>query len=70
MPVWVEEGLFLQFSFVSWCAFYKLVEPGSQVGAHSPVVTFTSHLASPQSPPLLGHPSLVHGILNAVCVIC
>lgn len=69
MPVWGGEGPSLQFNFVSLCAFYKLVELGSQVGAHSPVVTFIGHLASPQSPPLLGHPSLVLGILNTVCVI-
>lgn len=46
-------GPFLQFNFASLCTFYKLVEPGSQVGAYSSMVTFTGHLASPQSPPFL-----------------
>lgn len=29
MPLWQGRGPFLQFSFVSLCAFYKLVKPGS-----------------------------------------
>ena len=43
--VWGRGGSSIQFHLVPLCAFYKLVEPGSQVGAHSPV-TFTGHLAS------------------------
>lgn len=51
MPVWRGAGPSLQFNFVSLCAFYKLVEQGAQVGAHSFMVAFTGHLASSQSPP-------------------
>ena len=51
IPVWGGGGASLQFHLVPLCAFYKLVEPGSQIGAHSPVLTFMGHLANPQSPP-------------------
>lgn len=51
IPVWVGGGASLQFHLVPLCAFYKLVKPGSQIGAHSPVLTFTGHLASPQPHP-------------------
>ena len=50
-PMWGGGGSSVQFHLVPLCAFYKLVEPGPQVGAHSPV-TFTGHLAS-----LNPHPS-------------
>lgn len=51
MPVWGGAGPSLQFSFVSLCVSYKLVEQGAQVGAHLFMVVFTGHLASPSSRP-------------------